>query len=415
MSRQSPNWVRRSCPCNISNTVHRETQLSRSTKSKHTSNHIDTFKLEDTPPSTAKMLLRIALLAATTAQAVTASSLNETYLEKRTTTLTPVMGGQNFPDPSLLRVGNDYYAYATNGHVSGQTIHIQLARSLGSFDAWTFLGTKDGLPTLPNWVDPTNPRVWAPDVVRLKDGSYVMYYTAALKSNPKLHCLGVATSATVLGPFKPTDMTTPWICPTAQGGAIDPAGYEDPDGTRWVVYKVDGNSIGHGGSCNNGVKPIVSTPIMLQQVNDADGHTKIGVPAGPLIANGPADGPVTEAPSLSRMTDGTYVLFFSSNCYATPKYDVSYATAKHIKGPYTKYGPMVSFLFPPFPLFLLLIPPPKKTKSRLTSFFTVRNRHNGPYSARRPRHRSQWCESGLSRQLRDRASNVHGVDRREWE
>ncbi|KAL5316590.1 hypothetical protein ACEPPN_015639 [Leptodophora sp. 'Broadleaf-Isolate-01'] len=40
------------------------------------------------------------------------------------------------------------------------------------------------------------------------------------------------------------------------------------------------------------------------------------------------DGPLTEAPSLN-LRDGTYYLFFSSNCYSTRDYDVSYATATH--------------------------------------------------------------------------------------
>lgn len=77
---------------------------------------------------------------------------------------------------------------------------------------------------------------------------------------------------------------------------------------------------------------------MLQQVNAQNGHTKIGSPIQ-LITNGPLDGPVVEAPSLTYM-NGKYVLFFSSNCFATTKYDVAYATATNIKGPYTKYGPL---------------------------------------------------------------------------
>ena len=177
--------------------------------------------------------------------------------------------------------------------------------------------------------------------MELHNGKFLLYYTAALKSKPNIHCLGVAKSDNPLGPFTPTNTADPWICPSAQGGAIDPAGYYDAkDNTRWVVYKVDGNAIGHGGICNNGVKPIVRTPIMLQQVNVDDGVTKIGAPIGPLITNGPADGPVVEAPSLTKAADGTYVLLFSSNCWATPLYDISYATAKNIKGPYTKYGPL---------------------------------------------------------------------------
>lgn len=49
-----------------------------------------------------------------------------------------------------------------------------------------------------------------------------------------------------------------------------------------------------------------------------------------------ADGPLIEAPSLVKSADGTYVLFFSSNCYAGGEYDISYATATSVGGPYTK-------------------------------------------------------------------------------
>jgi hypothetical protein len=42
-----------------------------------------------------------------------------------------------------------------------------------------------------------------------------------------------------------------------------------------------------------------------------------------------------------KLTDGIhgfrrYFLFFSSNCFNTNLYDISYATASSVKGPYTK-------------------------------------------------------------------------------
>lgn len=287
------------------------------------------------------MLIQLLpLLAVSTALFPTAFAKSihpHLHLPKRGGTIAPVMGGLNFPDPALIRVGNDFYAFATNGEVSGKIVHIQMASS-SDFNTWTFAGTKDALPNLPTWVDAADPRAWAPDVVQVGN-TFVMYYTAASAANTKLHCLGVATSKNVQGPYVPISQTA-WACPLTQGGAIDPAGYYDPStNTRWVVYKVDGNAIGHGGNCNNGKAPIVSTPILLQQVSVSDGYTKIGGTTE-LITNGPADGPVTEAPSLSRLADGSYVLFFSSNCYSGPLYDVSYAMASNIKGPYTKYGPL---------------------------------------------------------------------------
>lgn len=257
-------------------------------------------------------------------------------LTKRAT-ISPIMSGQNFPDPSIIKVGDGWHAFATNAKINSKLIHVQMAHS-PDFKTWTYRSGVDAMPKLPSWVDASSPRVWAPDVTQLTDGSFIMYYTAALKSNTALHCVSYATSKSIDGPYVDPTGSTPWVCPTAKGGAIDPSGYLNADGTRWVVYKVDGNAIGHGGVCGNTVKPIVSTPIMLQQVNAADGHTKIGSPIQ-MITNGVADGPVTEAPSLTKL-GGKYVLFFSSNCFATTKYDVSYATATNIKGPYTKYGPL---------------------------------------------------------------------------
>jgi beta-xylosidase len=150
-----------------------------------------------------------------------------------------------------------------------------------------------------------------------------MYYTAALKSQTNLHCVSYATSKTVTGPYTDTS-TQPWICPTSEGGAIDPAGYTNADGTRWVTYKIDGNAIGHGGECGNTVAPIVATPLMLQQVAQ-DGRTKIGSPVQ-ILTNGVSDGAYIESPSLTKL-GGKYVLFFSPQCF---------------RGPYTRRGQLLA-------------------------------------------------------------------------
>ena len=72
---------------------------------------------------------------------------------------------------------------------------------------------------------------------------------------------------------------------------------------------------------------------MLQAV-EADGVTPSG-DATQILDRDAADGPLVEAPDLI-LVDGTYYLFFSSNCYNGPDYDTSYATASAVGGPYTK-------------------------------------------------------------------------------
>ncbi|EXJ80384.1 hypothetical protein A1O1_08528 [Capronia coronata CBS 617.96] len=241
----------------------------------------------------------------------------------------------NFPDPAIIHVDGVSYAFATNNRgVGGEMIHIQVATSSDN-QTWTLSDHHDALPQVAAWE--TGTRVWAPDVIQLDDGSFVLYYTDALASTPRFHCVGAATSRNVMGPYAPLDH--PIACPDilTKGGAIDPDGFQDPaTGKRYVVYKTDGNSIGHGGSCNNGIAPIVPTPIMLQEVG-SDGISLVG-DAIQILDRDDFDGPLIEAPSLHRSEEGIYFLFFSSNCYTTPKYDVSYATATSIYGPYTKSG-----------------------------------------------------------------------------
>lgn len=162
-----------------------------------------------------------------------------------------------------------------------------------------------------------------------------MYYTASLTNESAIHCTAAATASSVEGPYKPMG-EEPWECSLEMGGAIDPSGFRDTDGTRYVAYKIDGNSIGNGGSCNNGIAPVVPTPIMLQQVK-SNGITKVG-PAFTILTNQPSDGPLIEAPSLIRSPGGIYTLFFSSNCFTSTAYDVAYATSTDIRGPYDRQG-----------------------------------------------------------------------------
>jgi beta-xylosidase len=157
-----------------------------------------------------------------------------------------------------------------------------------------------------------------------------------MASNSAIHCVGTATSSSVQGPYTPSQNML--VCDESQGGSIDASGFYDPSTQqRFVTYKIDGNSLGNGGSCGNGVAPYVSTPIMLQEVA-ADGITPIGA-ATQILDRIDSDGPLVEAPNLAIL-NGQYYLFFSSNCYSTTAYDVSFAVSSSVYGPYTRRGPL---------------------------------------------------------------------------
>ncbi|KAF7368306.1 Arabinanase/levansucrase/invertase superfamily protein [Mycena venus] len=133
-----------------------------------------------------------------------------------------------------------------------------------------------------------------------------------------LHWCGDVLS-TPAGPFAP--QSGPILCDASGGGVIDASGFEAPGGALYLVWKVDGNSMGK------------STPIFIQPLG-ADGFTLQGS-ATQLITDDSVDGGIVEAPSLV-FWDGFYYLFFSSNSFNTLFYDVSYAIAKSATGPYTK-------------------------------------------------------------------------------
>ncbi len=148
--------------------------------------------------------------------------------------------GVNFPDPSIISANGLWYAFATTSN--GKNIPFATSRDdfLGQGSdtfTWT-LGTTDALPNAGAWAA-AEKGIWAPDIQLNDDGTFVMYYTAW--KNGGTHCIGVATSASVTGPYTP--QSTPLICDDAGGGAIDAAGYDDGQ-NRWIMWKVDGSALG---------------------------------------------------------------------------------------------------------------------------------------------------------------------------
>jgi beta-xylosidase len=245
-------------------------------------------------------------------------------LHDRATAINPLIS-IDFPDPSIVQDSDGtWYAFATNGN----NHKVQVASASSPSGPWSVLDNAYPLPTPGAW--PNGQNVWAPDIRKI-GSKYVLYYTATDAEQTAQHCVGTATSNTILGQYSAA--ATPIACSLTAGGAIDPTGFTDQDGTHYVIYKVDGNSVGHGGSCGNTVAPIIPTPLMLQQLAP-DGITPVNVPIE-LLDRGDADGPLIEAPNMI-LVNGVYFLFFSSNCYTTTLYDVSYATATSVKGPFTK-------------------------------------------------------------------------------
>ena len=227
---------------------------------------------------------------------------------------------ENFPDPDVLKVGNTYYAYATQPTDNSMNLSLATSPDLTSWQ----LSSTDPLPNLPMWA--TAGRTWAPDVTQIGD-TFVMYITAR-NTDPDLQCIGVAKSSKPDGPFEPVGNKA-LICPAEQGGAIDPASFVDTDGKRYLLWKNDGNCCGK------------DTWLYLQPMTP-DGLRTAGAPKKLIKQTEGWEGNLVEAPTLVRH-GSTYVLFYSANDYGGEKYATGYATAPKIDGPYEKAdGPLMT-------------------------------------------------------------------------
>ncbi|MGE5225146.1 MAG: glycoside hydrolase family 43 protein [Omnitrophica WOR_2 bacterium] len=229
--------------------------------------------------------------------------------------INPVLN-HDFPDPDALKVGNVYYAFATNS----EGIHVEAARS-PDLVHWKLL--PDALPTLPSWAVKDFGWTWAPDVNPDPDGKgYLMYFTSRFPiEKGGSQCIGVAAGDQPEGPFIST-AAKPLVCQLEEGGSIDPDLFRDSDGTLYLLWKNDGNS--NGGR----------TWIYIQPLSK-DGRSLQGKPTQLITADQPWEGVLVEGPILWER-DGKYYLFYSANDFNSPRYAVGYAVADKITGPYQK-------------------------------------------------------------------------------
>jgi beta-xylosidase len=219
---------------------------------------------------------------------------------------------RSFADPFVLEVDDRYYAYATGN----LTYNIQVAMS-DDLVEWT--SPREALRNLPFWQPTSKGLTWAPEVVETSAG-FVMHYTARDVQEGK-QCLAVAVAEAPEGPF--VDRSEgPLLCQYELGGSIDSHPFTDEDGTRWLLWKNDGNCCG------------MYTRIYAQQLSD-DGLTVEGEVHDLGLRNDvPWERDLIEAPTL-LLHDGTYYLFYSANGYNTRNYAVGYATSDTLLGPYT--------------------------------------------------------------------------------
>ena len=237
----------------------------------------------------------------TTGGASSASASAGTYVN-------PVLRDDT-PDPWVLRAGDTFHLYATQGGGA----NVQTATSTDLVH-WT--RTSDALPQLGAWAQAG--ATWAPEVVSTAKG-YVMFYVARDSRSGK-QCIGRAVSADPAGPFRDT-ASRPFVCQPAQGGSIDPDAVRGADGHLYLYWKNDGNC------CNEPVR------LWGQQLT-SDGSRLTGRSTALMSNTKPWQGNLVEAPEMV-VHDGDYILLYSANNYASADYAIGWASCAGPLGPCT--------------------------------------------------------------------------------
>jgi beta-xylosidase len=145
--------------------------------------------------------------------------------------------GPLFPetsDPSVVRVGEEYFIYGSDNHLRAPITRVtDIDTPLSWWEKLSFV--HEGMPVKPAWAAKEN-QLWAPTVGQFGD-RWIMYFAADRVAPPQPHnaqCLGRAFATAPEGPFEPEP--TPWHCGLrGVGGALDPELFTDPDGQRWLL------------------------------------------------------------------------------------------------------------------------------------------------------------------------------------
>lgn len=210
------------------------------------------------------------------------------------------------PDPGVTFDGSRYIMACTGGRFP--------LRTSPDLVHWTSRGFV--LAAHGSW---TRDSRWAPEIHRV--GSRWIAYYSARNDASGTFALGAATASDPLGPY--TDLGRPLLTAPSPG-IIDVHRFEAPDGTHYLLWKVDGNAVGQ------------PTPIYIQELA-ADGLSLLGSRTE-LIRNTLSwEGAVVEG-AWMIFHDGWYYLFYSGNGYASPRYGVGVARSRSPLGPFTKRG-----------------------------------------------------------------------------
>ena len=220
----------------------------------------------------------------------------------------PVIPGDH-PDPTIIRVGQTFWASCTSGEWSPQ---FPLFHSVDLVN-WVLAGAV--FPQQPAWAEGS---FWAPELVHDEvSGRFLVWYVGKQRGGPL--CVAVASAEAAAGPY--TDHG-PLIC--EPDGSIDPCFARDEHGAPYLIWKEDGNSQNR------------PTPIWAQPLSDDLLHLT-GEKTMLIVNDQPWEEGVVEGPYILRRA-GWFYMFYAGNscCGKECKYAEGVARAQRLLGPWEK-------------------------------------------------------------------------------
>jgi galactokinase len=231
------------------------------------------------------------------------------------------------PDPTVLRVGNDFYIANTSPqpqtHQPGDAAYPLRKAVDGDFNNLVDIGHIFPKGKAPAWLH-TDP--WAPEFHHDEELGYTVTFTGRDKDGRL--CIGMAFSDKPEGPYAER-VPGPFL-KNDQIGVIDShVFFDEATGKRTFFWKEDWND-------RPGEKK--TTPILMQElVTTADGPKLTG-PVRQTIENDlPFEGELVEGASVVKRGDYHY-MFYSAGPYYNGDYLTSVARAKSLSGPWEKIG-----------------------------------------------------------------------------
>jgi len=228
---------------------------------------------------------------------------------QETTYRNPVIAG-DFPDPTVIRVGDTYYAAGTSSEWA-PPYRLYESKDLVN---WTYLGAL--FKEMPAW---TIGSYWAPELF-YRNGIYYVYYTARRGSDRKSF-IGVATTRDIRQGFTDHGLLIEWT-----NEAID-AFVNELDGRLYITWKAYGLDRGK------------TIEILGSELTDDGLKLK-----GDVFSLVKADTGDWEAGGLEGqciVKHGDYIYMFyagSSCCGAGCNYQTGVARSRSIRGPWEKYS-----------------------------------------------------------------------------